>query len=130
MKNASHVWWRGPVTWPFDFQSDMARGNTSEESARGAGGHNGNPGLGGGPSIIHDELSKRGWCHVLCPISGWSPSSWTAYTDKYCYFSNVRRVADSDFLAGTGIVRTAAYGKMLRKQQWLWLLPAALVLVC
>jgi len=25
------------------------------------GGHNGNPGLGGGPSIIHDELSKRGF---------------------------------------------------------------------
>jgi hypothetical protein len=94
------------------------------------GGHNGNPGLGGGPSIIHDELSKRGFWHVLCLHSGWSPSSWTAYTDKYCYFSNVRRVVDSDFLAGTGIVRTAAYGKMLRKQQWLWLLPAALVLVC
>ncbi|KAJ6299495.1 hypothetical protein OIU76_020460 [Salix suchowensis] len=49
----------------------------------------------------------------LCVV----PSSWTAYTDKHCYLRNVRRVADSDFLAGTGIVRTAAYDKMLWKQQ-------------
>ncbi|KAJ6895685.1 hypothetical protein NC651_022028 [Populus alba x Populus x berolinensis] len=41
------------------------------------------------------------------------PFSWTAYSDTYCYFSNVRR---QRLLEGTGIVRTAAFDKPLYSQ--------------